>query len=102
MHKIGNAFRRGSGAHTCILAIEKQRGKDGTVYVSTVLFDNESEVIHDRVRLEDIKPMTLEDYCLGGATALLDAIGGAIHHIGNVHNIDRENQTGKKAKTQYK
>ena len=69
--------------------IEKQKEKDGLVYVSTVLFDNESEVIHDRVEIREIKPMTREDYEVGGCTALLDAIGGAIHHIGNVHKYAR-------------
>ncbi len=65
--------------------IEKQKKQDGECYVSTVLFDNESEVIHDRVKLSEIKPMTEDDYYVRGCTALIDAIGGAIHHIGNVH-----------------
>lgn len=69
--------------------IEKQRKENGTAYVSTVLFDNESEVIHDRVPLEKIVPLTAEDYRVGGCTALLDAIGGAIHHIGNIHKYAR-------------
>ena len=70
--------------------IEKQKELDGKVYVSTVLFDNVSKVIHDRVDIEKIKPMTRKDYRVGGCTALLDAIGGAIHHIGNVHKYARE------------
>ncbi len=69
--------------------IEKQRKEDGTAYVSTVLFDNESEVIHDRVPLDKIEPMTDKEYQVRGCTALLDAIGGAIHHIGNVHKYAR-------------
>lgn len=69
--------------------IEKQRRGEGEVFVSTVLFDDTSEVLHDRVPIKDIKPMTLDDYTLGGCTALLDAIGGAIHHIGNVHKYAR-------------
>ena len=69
--------------------IERQRAKDGKVYVSTVLFDNDSEVIHDRVDIDEIKPMTRNDYQVRGCTALLDAIGGAIHHIGNVHKYAR-------------
>ena len=69
--------------------IEKQKEKDGFVFVSTVLFDNESEVLHDRVEIREIKPMTRDDYDVGGCTALLDAIGGAIHHIGNVHKYAR-------------
>ena len=69
--------------------IEKQRKADGEALVSTVLFDNMSEVIHDRVNIHDIKPMTDRDYTVRGCTALLDAIGGAIHHIGNVHKYAR-------------
>ena len=69
--------------------IEKQRKEDGECYVSTVLFDSCSEVLHDRVRLSEIKPMTDRDYTVRGCTALIDAIGGAIHHIGNVHKYAR-------------
>ena len=70
--------------------IEKQKKQDGECYVSTVLFDNVSEVLHDRVRLAEIKPMTECDYTVRGCTALIDAIGGAIHHIGNVHKYARK------------
>ena len=70
--------------------IEKQKKAPGEALVSTILFDNVSEVIHDRVNIRDIKPMTDRDYCVRGCTALLDAIGGAIHHIGNVHKYARE------------
>ena len=69
--------------------IEKQRAQDGKVYVSTVLFDDESKVIHDRVDINEIRPMTRKEYEVGGCTALMDAIGGAIHHIGNVHKYAR-------------
>lgn len=69
--------------------IEKQKKQDGECYVSTVLFDNVSEVLHDRVKLSEIKPMTDRDYTVRGCTALIDAIGGAIHHIGNVHKYAR-------------
>ena len=69
--------------------IEKQKKQDGECYVSTVLFDNVSEVLHDRARLSEIKPMTENDYTVRGCTALIDAIGGAIHHIGNVHKYAR-------------
>ena len=69
--------------------IEKQKRQEGRVYVSTVLFDNESRVLHDRVDINEIKPMTEEDYDVDGGTALYDAIGGAIHHIGNVHKYAR-------------
>ncbi|MBQ7828854.1 MAG: VWA domain-containing protein [Clostridia bacterium] len=69
--------------------IEKQKEKEGKVYVSTVLFDNYSEVLHDRVDIGEIEPMTRKDYEVRGCTALLDAIGGAIHHIGNIHKYAR-------------
>jgi len=69
--------------------IEKQKEQEGKVYVSTVLFDNESEVIHDRIDINEIKRMTRKDYQVRGCTALLDAIGGAIHHIGNIHKYAR-------------
>ena len=62
--------------------IEKQRRQDGECFVSTVLFDNVSEVLHDRVELKKIKPMTDRDYTVRGCMALIDALGGAIHHIG--------------------
>lgn len=70
--------------------IEKQKKQDGKAYVSTILFDNVSEVIHDRVSLEKIQPMTDKEYFVRGCTALLDAIGGAIHHIGNIHKYARK------------
>lgn len=69
--------------------IEKQRKQDGECIVSTVLFNNDSQVIHDRVPLDKIEPMTERDYYVSGGTALIDAIGGAIHHIGNVHKYAR-------------
>lgn len=69
--------------------IEKQKKQDGECFVSTVLFDNVSEVLHDRVKLSEIKPMTDKDYTVRGCTALIDAIGGAIHHIGNIHKYAR-------------
>lgn len=70
--------------------IEKQKNAEGEALISTVLFDNTSEVIHDRVSVQSIKPMTRDDYTVRGCTALLDAIGGAIHHIGNVHKYARD------------
>lgn len=70
--------------------IAKQQKAEGEAYVSTVLFDNESIVIHDRVDVQKITPMTEEQYSVRGCTALLDAIGQAIHHIGNVHKYARE------------
>ena len=69
--------------------IEKQKKLDGKCYVSTVLFSNRSNVLHDRIDIQKIEPLTEREYCVGGGTALLDAIGGAIHHIGNVHKYAR-------------
>lgn len=70
--------------------IEKQKKETGEALISTVLFDNESRVLCDRVPLEKMEPLTEKDYCVGGCTALLDAMGGAIRHIGNVHKYARE------------
>ena len=69
--------------------IAKQKKEPGEALISTVLFDDESVVIHDRVPVQNIAPMTERDYYVRGCTALLDAIGGAIHHIGNVHKYAR-------------
>ncbi len=69
--------------------IEKQRRQPGECYVSTVLFDNVSEVLHDRIKLADVPKMTAADYTVRGCTALIDAIGGAIRHIGNIHKYAR-------------
>ena len=69
--------------------IEKQRLVEGGAYVSTVLFDTECKVLHDRVKLNEVRPMQKSDFTVGGCTALLDALGGAIHHIGNVHKYAR-------------
>ena len=69
--------------------IEKQKKEYTPCYVSTILFSSESEVIHDREELSRIKPMTDRDYVVCGCTALIDAIGGAIQHIGNIHKYAR-------------
>ncbi|MGM9554671.1 MAG: hypothetical protein ACI3V2_10225 [Faecousia sp.] len=70
--------------------LAKQKQEKGEALVSTILFDNVCEVLHDRVEIGKIAPMTERDYTVRGCTALLDAIGGAIHHIGNVHKYARE------------
>ena len=76
--------------------IEKQKAAGDEAYVSTVLFNHESRVIHDRVSVQNVKPLTALDYQIGGSTALLDAIGGAIHHIGNVHKYARPEDVPEK------
>ena len=70
--------------------MEKQKKEPGEALISTVLFDNNTQVIHDRVPLERMEPLTEKEYFVRGSTALLDAVGGAIHHIGNVHKYARE------------
>ena len=70
--------------------IEKQRKEEGKVYVSAVLFNEKSDVIYDRVDLSKVEPMTDSQYYVSGCTALLDAVGNAIHHIGNVHKYARK------------
>ena len=69
--------------------IEKQKKEPGEAFVSTVLFDDQTEVLHDRVKLDEVRPITEKEYYVRGCTALLDAIGGAIHHIGNIHKYAR-------------
>ena len=69
--------------------IEKQRKEAGECYVSTILFDNVSEVLHDRVKLSEVSPITDKQYTVRGCTALIDAIGGAVHHIANIHKYAR-------------
>lgn len=70
--------------------IEKQKKQEGECYVSTVLFDDISEVLYDRVKLINVPKMTDEDYTVRGCTALVDAIGDAIRHISNIHKYARE------------
>ena len=70
--------------------IEKQKQLEGTCLVSTVFFSNDSKVIHDRLDIKEVKPLTRKDYSPCGCTALLDAIGRAIHHIGNIHKYSKK------------
>lgn len=69
--------------------ISKQKEEEGEALVSAVMFNHESRVVYDRVPLEKIRPMNKHDYCPQGSTALLDAVGDAVHHIGNVHKYAR-------------
>ena len=69
--------------------LQKQRAQEGKVYVSTVLFNSTSRVLHDRVDIDAVPEMTEADYHASGNTALIDALGGAIHHIGNIHKYAR-------------
>lgn len=76
--------------------LKKQKNEDGEAIVSTVLFDDKMEVIHDRVSIDRIKPMTDKEYYVRGCTALLDAVGYAIRHIGNIHKYAREEDRPEK------
>ena len=76
--------------------VKEQRSEEGEVLVSTVLFDNRCEVIHDRLPLEKVSLLDEKTYYVRGSTALLDAIGGAIHHIGNIHKYAREEDVPEK------
>ena len=76
--------------------ISKQKTEDGEALVSTVLFDNKSVVIHDRLPLDDVPPMTEKEYFTRGCTALLDALGDAIHQIGNIHKYARREDVPEK------
>lgn len=70
--------------------LERQKKAEGEAYLSTVLFDDESTVLYDRVDINKVKPLTDKEYVVGGCTALLDAVGGAIHHIGTIHKYARD------------
>jgi len=76
--------------------INKQKKEEGEAIISTVLFDDEAEVLHDRVSIHKVEPMNDRQYFVRGCTALLDAVGGAIHHIGNVHKYAREEDRPEK------
>ena len=76
--------------------IEKQKKENGECLVSLVLFDDMSEVIFDRVDIKDIPPLTDKEYYARGCTALIDALGSSIHHIGNVHKYARPDDVPNK------
>ncbi len=80
----------------CNSMMAKQREAEGEVLVSTVLFDDRIEVLYDRVPLGEVPQMTEKEYYVRGCTALLDAVGRAIHHIGNVHKYIREEDRPEK------
>ena len=76
--------------------IEKQKKEDREAYVSVALFDDRTDVIYDRVDIRKVEPMNDSQYYVRGCTALLNAVGGAIHHIGNVHKYAREEDVPEK------
>lgn len=76
--------------------LAKQKKEAGEAYISTILFDDVQEVLHDRVNLKNIHALTEKDYTVRGSTALLDAVGKAIKHIGNIHKYIREEDRPEK------
>lgn len=76
--------------------IAKQKKEPGEAFVSTVLFDDRAKVLHDRVKVSDVNSITEKEYYVRGCTALLDAVGGAIHHIGNIHKYARREDVPEK------
>ena len=84
------------GGVNSILEEQKKMQNGDTVYVSTVIFSNDSRVVHDRVELAEIPLMNEKDFVVYGCTALCDAIGGAIHHIENIHKYARKEDVPSK------
>lgn len=76
--------------------LEKQKNEDGEAIVSVVLFDDKNEVLYDREDIRKVEPLNKKQYYARGCTALLDAIGGAIHHIGNCHKYAKEEDVPEK------
>ncbi len=76
--------------------LKKQKKEAGEAYVSVVLFDDRTEVLYDRMDIQKVEPMNDRQYYMRGCTALLDAVGGAISHIGNVHKYAREEDVPEK------
>jgi hypothetical protein len=76
--------------------MKKQASVPGDALVSTLLFDNDVEVIHDRLNIKDVPEMTSKEYYVRGCTALLDAVGGAIKHISMIHKYARKEDVPEK------
>lgn len=76
--------------------LDRQKKEDGKAIVSTVLFDDRREVLHDRMDLEKMKHITEKEYYVRGCTALLDAVGESIHHIATVHKYARDEDRPEK------
>ena len=72
--------------------LQKQKNEEGVCYISTVFFSELSEVIHNRINIKEVEPLTEKDYVAGGCTALLNALGDAIKHITNVQKYAASDQ----------
>ncbi|MCR5356618.1 MAG: hypothetical protein K6E63_04360 [Lachnospiraceae bacterium] len=75
--------------------LTKQKSEEGEAIISTVLFDDKVEVLHNRKSLEQMKPITNKDYYVRGCTALLDAVGSSIKHIGKIHKEEGDESPEK-------
>ena len=82
------------GGYNAMLA--KQQAVEGECHITTVLFDNKYELLHDRIDIKAVSPMTEKEYSVGGSTALLDAIGNTIHKIGNAQKHTADNYRAEK------
>ena len=76
--------------------IDKQKKQDGRCYVTTVLFDDKIDTVHDRAEISEISPMTDKQYFVRGSTALLDAVGSTIEHISEIHKYIRREDVPSK------
>ena len=76
--------------------IEKQKKETGEALVSTFLFDNESQLIHDRLDIRQVPPLTRQEYYVRGCTALLDTVGKAVEHLSFIHKYAREEDRPEK------
>jgi uncharacterized protein YegL len=82
------------GGYNAMLA--KQKNEEGEATVTTVLFNHDIDLLHDRIKIKGVAPITEREYEVGGTTALLDAIGSTIHKIGNVQKrTSEEERAGK-------
>lgn len=76
--------------------LDKQKKEEGDAIISTVLFDDQAEILHDRKNLEKVERITDKEYYVRGCTALLDAVGGAIHHISHIQKEMPEEEKPEK------
>lgn len=76
------------GGFNSVLA--KQKKEDGECVITTALFDNRYELLHDRIDIQAVAPLTDKEYCVGGCTALIDAIGITLNKIINVQKQTAE------------
>ena len=76
--------------------LKKQQSIEDECHITTVLFDNYYELLHDRIDIKAVSLITEKEYQVGGSTALLDAIGNTIHKIGNAQKHTAENYRAEK------